>query len=82
VIKTNGQGGVTSGAAGTYTSPSGTVYNGTYKGNTNVNSQSGYSSNKSVTVNGQTYSTSTQNRSTTIVTPQGSQTIVYPVRDR
>jgi hypothetical protein len=82
VIKTNGQGGVTSGAAGTYTSPSGMVYNGTYNGNTNVNSKSGYSSNKSTTVNGQTYSTSTQNKSTTIVTPQGSQTIVYPVRDR
>ncbi len=82
VVKSNGQGSVNSAASGTLTTPSGSTYNGIRNANKTYTPDSGYSGNKTTTVNDQTYSTSTQNRSTTIVTPQGSQTIVYPARDR
>jgi hypothetical protein len=79
-FRTNGQGSAVYGRSGTVTSPNGKTYDATTKGNATYNPNSGYSGSRTTTLNGKTYSTSTQNRTTTVVTPSGSRTIVYPAR--
>jgi hypothetical protein len=81
-VQTNGQGSVTAKSSGTVTTPAGTTYTGTRNGTKTYTPEAGYSGNQTTTVNGKIYSTSTQDGVSTIATPQGAKTIIYPIRQR
>ncbi|NJM68498.1 MAG: hypothetical protein HC851_23960 [Acaryochloris sp. RU_4_1] len=58
--------------SGSVTTPQGQTYNGSTNGNASYSASNGYSGNSSVTVNGQTYQTSTQNGTTQIMDTKGN----------
>jgi hypothetical protein len=71
-VKTNGQGSATYQGSGSATTPQGQTYNGSVKGNASYSKTAGYAGNSTVTINGKTYQTTTQNGTTTVVDGTGS----------
>jgi len=73
-FQTDGQGSATYNGSGTATRATGKSVDYTTSGSANYNQTSGYSGQNTTVVNGNTYSSSTQNGTTTITAPNGTRT--------
>jgi hypothetical protein len=80
-FRTDGQGNVTYQGSGTATTPQGQTYNGSVSGDASYNSTDGYSGGSTVTVNDQTYQSTTQDGTTTVTNSAG-ETRVFQRRFR
>lgn len=76
-IRTDAEGNVVYGRNRTRTSPNGETRSVQTRGSGNYNSETGYSGQKTRTVNGQTYSSTTENGAVTITDPAGNSKTFY-----